>query len=43
MENYENVYLNDLIEKYKIDTILFSSGGDIWVTDNYVFSFSNEK
>lgn len=39
-ENYENVYIDELINKYDIDVILIGGNKSIWTTDNYVFDFS---
>ena len=40
LENYDKVYLDQLIEKYNIDVILFGGNRSIWTTDQYVFEFS---
>jgi len=43
LENYEDVYLDSLIERYDIDVILFSGNESIWTTDSYVFDFYFEE
>lgn len=35
------VYIDELIDKYHIDTLLLSGHDAIWVSDEYVFSFSD--
>lgn len=40
LENYDKVYLDQLIEKYNIDVFLLAGNSSIWTTDQYVFEFS---
>ena len=40
MENYDDVCIDKLIEKYDIDVFLISGNSSIWTTDEYVFDFS---
>jgi hypothetical protein len=37
--NYEDVFIDELIEEYDIDVILYSGNKSIWTTDSYVFDF----
>ncbi len=40
---YDNVFIDDLINKYNIDTILFSGVHSIWTIDEYVFDFLEDE
>lgn len=41
IENYDNVYIDELIEKYNIDVVLYGGNSDIWTIDEYMFDFSS--
>ena len=36
------VAMDELIEKYNIDTLLISCGCDLWISDDYFFKFTKE-
>lgn len=42
LENYDDVFIDQLIEKYNIDVVLFGGNSSIWTTDSYVFDFSTD-